>query len=94
MRTDPVKVEVVLSLAPGVTVRPRTEEPRATTVEELSPILGPAPFAERLFEAAAMTAPLPDILAHDIPVWIGETTPAPEPAVGAARAPEAPTSQR
>lgn len=62
-RTEPVKVEVVLSLPPGVTVQPRTEEPKVAAADP-PPAPRSAPFEERLLEA--ITQPASDPIAQAI----------------------------
>ncbi len=92
-KAEPVKVEVVLSLPPGVTVQPRPAEVKAAAAEDPAPALRPAPFEERLLDAITMTTPLSEIMAHETPVVaesVTEAEPAPEPAAEAASEPETP----
>jgi outer membrane lipoprotein SlyB len=99
-KAEPVKVEVVLSLPPGVTVQPKPEEVKAAAVEEPAPAPRPEPFEERLLDAITMTTPLSEILAYDVPAAAppaaeaAESEPAPEPTTEAVPEPIAPASQR
>jgi outer membrane lipoprotein SlyB len=80
-KTEPVKVEVVLSLPPGVTVQPKAEETKTVVAEEPPQALRPAPFEERLLEAMTLNAPLSEILMNETPTEAaGVTTEAETPA--------------
>lgn len=65
-KAEPVKVEVVLSLPPGVTVQPKTEDAKDVKVvaatEEPAPALRPEPFEEKLLNAVTMQIPLSGVL--------------------------------
>jgi len=65
-KAEPVKVEVVLSLPPGVTVQqPKTEDPKdvkVTAAEEPAPALRPEPLEEKLLNAVTMQIPLSEVL--------------------------------
>jgi outer membrane lipoprotein SlyB len=97
-KAEPVKVEVVLSLPPGVMVQPKTDEVKVA-VEEPAPAPRPAPFEERLLDAVTMTNSLADILAQseahsvEVPTAEAEIEPVAEAAEATAE-PEAPPSQR
>lgn len=68
-KIEPVKVEVVLSLPPGVTVMPKVEEVNTVAAEEEEPPPLPQPrsLADLLFDTATLTAPLVGVLAQDTP---------------------------
>lgn len=67
-KAEPVKVEVVLSLPPGVTVQSpaaqaKTDDVKATAkAEEPAPALRPEPLEEKLLNAVTMQIPLVDAL--------------------------------
>jgi hypothetical protein len=97
-RAEPVKVEVVLSLPPGVTVQPKTEDVKAVAVQP-DPVLRPEPFEERLLEAVTLTSPLSELLGQEtvaaiaIPVVATEADTLSEPVTEAAAEIVAPPSQ-
>lgn len=95
-KAEPVKVEVVLSLPPGVTVQPR-EGIKAAAAEEPTPLARSAPFEERVLDALTLSAPLSQVLAREAPVASVEApveAPVSAPVAEATAAPEAPPSQR
>jgi outer membrane lipoprotein SlyB len=104
-KSEPVKVEVVLSLPPSVTVIPKADDVKVVAAEEPPPVTRPVPFEDRLLDAVTMTAPLSEILAHEAPaagVPVAEAPPlsepvaeaAPEPIAETVTEPEIPVSQR
>jgi outer membrane lipoprotein SlyB len=97
-KAEPVKVEVVLSLPPGVMVQPKQEEVKAAAIEEEpAPAPHPVAFEERLLDALTVTSPLSEILAQEAPVAvepIAEAEAVSEPVAETVAEPEAPASQR
>ena len=97
-RAEPVKVEVVLSLPPGVTVQPKPEDVKAAAVQP-DPVLRPEPLEERLLEAVTLTSSLSELLgletaaAVTIPVETAAPESLSEPVTEAAADPEAPPRQ-
>ncbi len=82
-KVEPVKVEVVLSLPPGVSVMPKVEDVRTVAIEkeETFEKREPAPsLADRLFQAVTVTAPLTSILAQDTQISVPRPASAEEPA--------------
>lgn len=69
-KVEPVKVEVVLSLPPGVTVQPKTEEVKVIAAEEPAPALRPEPLEETLLNAVTLQIPLSEILLQDKPTAV------------------------
>lgn len=62
-KIEPVKVEVVLSLPPGVTMQPKTEEVKAAaTVEPEPPVVRPPTLEDKLLDAVAVQVPLSTVL--------------------------------
>lgn len=90
-KTEPVKVEVVLSLPPGVTVTPKTEEVKVVAAEEPAPVVRPDSFEQRFLEALTLTTPLSGVLLHETPQAVIEA--AAEPVSEAAAETEAPPSE-
>lgn len=95
-KVEPVKVEVVLSLPPGVTAQAKPEAVQAVAAEP-DPVLRPEPLEDRLLEAVTLSSPLSEILALDhvapiaIPAAAAETIV--EPLAEAAAEPASPPSQ-
>lgn len=77
-KIEPVKVEVVLSLPPGVTVQPKPDEVKAAAAEEPAPALRPDPIEERILEAVTLTRPLSEVLMHEPPQAAVEAASQPE----------------
>lgn len=74
-RSEPVKVEVVLSLPPGMSARPKEDAAAA------APVAAPAPqaaLADALSDAVAVTVPLAGMLMHAPPVIAPGSAAAPE----------------
>ncbi len=61
-KAEPVKVEVVLSLPPGVTVQPKSDDVKIVAAEEPPPALRPEPFEERVLNAVTLQMPLSQVL--------------------------------
>jgi outer membrane lipoprotein SlyB len=62
-KVEPVKVEVVLSLPPGVTVQPKSDEIKVVAKEEEpAPALRPEPLEETIMNAVTMQIPLSQVL--------------------------------
>ncbi len=62
-KAEPVKVEVVLSLPPGVTVQPKTDDVKVVAkTEEPPPALRPEPLEENILNAVTMQIPLAEVL--------------------------------
>lgn len=62
-KVEPVKVEVVLSLPPGVTVQPKSDEVKVVAKEEEpAPALRPEPLEENIMNAVTMQIPLSQVL--------------------------------
>lgn len=78
-RAEPVKVEVVLSLPPGVVVQPKPAEVKAAAADESGSATRPTPFEDRLLD----TMTLSEILVHDVPAPVAPIA-----------EPEAPASRR
>ncbi|MGE4062495.1 MAG: hypothetical protein AB7E79_03920 [Rhodospirillaceae bacterium] len=101
-KVEPVKVEVVLSLPPGVTVQPKAEDVKAAAVEEPAPAQRPAPFEERLLDAVTASLPLAEVFTPDAAVAAPTAGTAPEAAAELASepvddpsaTPDAPASER
>jgi outer membrane lipoprotein SlyB len=97
-KAEPVKVEVVLSLPPGVTVQPKTDDVKIVAApDEPAPSSRPETFEEKLLNAVTMQIPLSEVLV-DKPAAapVGEAAPSAsvaEPVAEAAADPAAPPSR-
>ncbi|MGE3332169.1 MAG: hypothetical protein AB7I36_00885 [Rhodospirillaceae bacterium] len=83
-KAEPVKVEVVLSLPPGVTVQPKTDDVKVVAkAEEPPPALRPEPLEENILNAVTMQIPLAEVLMDKPPAVAApaaELASEPEPA--------------
>jgi len=84
-KVEPVKVEVVLQLPPGVTVQPKPDETKIATVEEPPPV-PLASLEEKIIKALTIATPLSSVL-METPRATAPSAQAPEIAATAETAP-------
>ncbi len=71
-KIEPVKVEVVLSLPPGIAIQPKVEDVKTAAIEEedVAPLPRRETIADQLFDAVTVATPLATILAQDAPAAV------------------------